>query len=417
MTQKLRIIVTGLIAQYPMGGVSWDYFQYVLGLSRLGHEVYYLEDTGFWPYNPQENGLSQNGCQFNIDYTQKIFEAYGLGDRWMFKFCCDTNKHEWYGLADRKREEVLNSADLLINVSGCLSEPEKYCSVKRLAYIDSDPVFTQVKLALGYETFHDQIQCHDKHFTFAENPNHVMPMTKFTWQATRQPVVLSEWMTSVKPSNVFTTIMNWTSYDALKYQGVEYGQKDQEFKKYLTLPSLLKAQNIDCTLELAVNQGKTTKTPYQALIKQGWILSDPSAVCPDLSSYRDYIQSSKAEWSVAKHGYVQGQSGWFSCRSACYLASGRPVVVQDTGFSHVLPCGSGLHAFSSLDEALDGIESVNAQYQSECSRAREIADEYFNSDRVLSKLIDAAMSDLTLSVDGTEIDLEPLQMESAQRAA
>lgn len=415
MTQKLRIVVTGLIAQYPMGGVSWDYFQYVLGLHRLGHEVYYLEDTGFWPYNPIENGLSQNGCEFNIDYIRSIFATNGLSDRWMFKFARDTDQHEWYGLTDKKRKEVLASADLLINVSGCLLNPEEYRSIKRLIYIDTDPVFTQVKLAQGLEIFNEQIGCHDKHFTFAENPHHAMPETEIYWQTTRQPVVLSEWVNNVTPTNTFTTIMNWTSYEALKYQGVEYGQKDQEFEHYLNLPSILSKQEIDCTIELAVNKGKTTQTPYRKLHEQGWVLSDPALVCPDMTRYRQYIQASKAEWSVAKHGYVQGQSGWFSCRSACYLAAGRPVVVQDTGFSHVLPCGTGLHAFTNLDEAVEGIDSVNARYQSECSNAREIAHEYFDSDRVLADLINKAISDSSLSLLRLDSGSKPLRR--YQRAA
>ncbi len=386
MNSRLRIVVTGLIAQYPLGGVTWDYLQYVLGFAGMGHDVYYLEDTGFWPYNPETGGLSEDGCQFNVAYLAEVMQQFGLQDKWLYRHdYTDT----WYGVDDTTRREVLASADILVNVSGCLVDPGRYRDIERLVFIDSDPVFTQVKLLNGYQSFRDQIDLHDVLFSFAENPSHRIPDSGDHWIPTRQPVVLSEWEPVDLKRDTFTTIMNWTSYQALEWQGETYGQKDAEFEQFIDLPSELPSG----TLELAVNDGNTTQTPRERLINSGWSLVSPNQVCGNLGSYRDYIRSSFAEWSVAKNGYVKGHSGWFSCRSACYLAAGRPVVVQDTGFRSLYPVGCGILAFSNVAEALAGIDSVRSDPDRHCEAARAIAESHFASGVVLNKLLDNAMSD------------------------
>lgn len=409
MDNRLRIVVTGLIGQYPLGGVAWDYMQYVLGLHQAGHDVYYLEDTGFWPFNPSEGGLAENGVTFNINYLDQVFQQFGLSGKWMFRFTRDTNDTQWYGMPERSRREVIASADLLINVSGCLLDPADYRHIPHMAYIDSDPVFTQVKLAAGDAIFNDQIRTHDSHFTFAENPNHCMPETDFNWIPTRQPIVLDQWRTDVKPERKLTTIMNWTSYDALVHNGIEYGQKDREFEPYLSLPEEFRQRNIPLGLELAVNEGKTTRTPRQGLISHGWQLADPNVVCPDINAYRDYISRSYAEWSVAKHGYVKGRSGWFSCRSACYLAAGRPVIVQDTGFSEILPVGEGIHAFNAIDDVYLATEKLLGNYRGEQQAALDIATHYFCAQTVLNDLIQKAMSpdNSRLHAHGYPVDTMP----------
>jgi hypothetical protein len=384
MITPLRIIVTGLIAQYPLGGVTWDYFQYVLGLARLGHEVYYFEDTGLWPYNPNEGGTAK-GCEFNVRYLSDLMARYGLSDRWAYCFPWET---QWFGLSESERMKVVTTADLLINVSGVLRNAWEYREVSRLVYIDSDPVFTQVKLARGQDDFRRLVDVHDVHFSFGEDFSEQMPQTGHRWLPTRQPIVLAEWQNAAEPRNVFTTVMNWTSYKPVQYEGRTYGQKDVEFRRFLDLPAAV----APTTLELAVNAGKTRGTPRRLLEHKGWRVVDPAQVCPDLDSYRRYVQTSKAEWSVAKNGYVVGQPGWFSCRSACYLAAGRPVVVQDTGFSRVLPTGEGLLAFNTFEDAAEAIRSVEADYPNHSNAAQAIAKEYFDSDTVLTRLIYDAFS-------------------------
>jgi hypothetical protein len=385
MDASLRIIVTGLIAQYPLGGVTWDYFQYVLGLARLGHDVYYLEDTGQWPYNPGEGGVSK-GCEFNVEYLARLMSRFGLAEKWAYRFPWQS---QWFGLSEAQRLDVIRSADLLINVSGTLERPEDYRQVRRLAYIDSDPVFTQVKLARGQTDFRTLIDIHDVQFSFGEHLSAAVPDTGHYWRPTRQPVVLSEWHPSTPYRNMFTTVMNWTSYNPVVYNNQTYGQKDEEFLRFLELPGLV----APIRFEIAVNQGKTRRTPHALLAYKGWNVADPAVVCPDLDSYRQYIESSKAEWSVAKNGYVVGQPGWFSCRSACYLAAGRPVIVQDTGFGSVLPVGEGLLSFTTLEEAVAAIREVDADYARHAKAARAIAETYFDAALVLTRLVNEALGD------------------------
>src|SRR5262252_9264701 len=240
MRSSLRIIVTGLIAQHPaLGGVTWDYLQYVLGLARLGHDVYYFEDTGQWPYNldggPTRNDWIAYDPTPNVNYLAKIMSRYGLADKWAYRFPI---KSRWYGLSHKKRRMVVESADLLINVSGTLKRPQDYRQVQRLVYIDSDPVFTQVKLKLsrGQIKFRKQLDAHDVYFSFGEHFSQHVPATGHRWHSTRQPIVLSEWRPSMPQRDVFTTVMNWTSYKPLTYRGQTYGQKDMEFKRFLELP-------------------------------------------------------------------------------------------------------------------------------------------------------------------------------------
>jgi len=406
---SLRIIVTGLIGQHPsLGGVTWDYLQYALGLARLGHDVYYFEDSGQWPYTnkggPSGNDWVARECGTNVEHLAKTMARFGLQGKWAYHF---PTARQWYGLSGENRRRVIESADLLINVSGTLEHPENYRGVKRLIYIDSDPAFTQVKLALTQEhaDFCDRVNAHDMHFSFGEHFTSVIPDTGHHWRPTRQPIVLSEWQSSMAPRNVYTTVMSWTSYKPISYAGRSFGQKDVEFKRFVQLAR--KVQPV--ALEVAMHElehtdwqsdhedwppkvceqvGTDSLTPYELLTLLGWRVVDPAIVCADIDNYRAYIKSSKAEWSVAKNGYVAGRAGWFSCRSACYLAAGRPVIVQDTGFGTALPTGEGILAFGTMDEAIAAIHEVEAHYERHAHAARAIADAYFDSDKVLQRLIE-----------------------------
>jgi hypothetical protein len=399
-----------LIAQHhALGGVTWDYLQVVLGMKRLGHDVYYIEDSGEWPYTfdeeQSENSRIVSSPQSTVEHLQTVMAEFGLSDKWAYRF---SPTSEWFGLADVKREELIRSADLLVNVSGTLEKPEHYRGVRRLVYIDTDPAFTQIDIAGGNSGRRHQVDAHDVHFTFGECLSKHLPDTGHHWHPIRQPIVLSEWHSSVPYRNVFTTVMNWTSYKVSMYRGRKYGQKDVEFLKFMGLPQKV----FPIPLEVAIhkpyirwpNDYKNTPpsvrgldhddtkwTPYHVLTQFGWHVIDATEVCADFDSYRRYIQQSKGEWSVAKNGYVEGKSGWFSCRSACYLAAGRPVVVQDTGFSQVLPAGEGLLTFHTLSEAEAAIREVEGNYSRHAKAARSIADEYFDSGKVLNRLLHIAM--------------------------
>jgi hypothetical protein len=384
MLSQLRIIVTGLIAQYPLGGVTWFHIQYLLGLSRLGHDVYYLEDSGQWPYNPLEDGLIEDPT-FNVDYLAEVMSRFGLEDKWAYRFPWES---QWFGLTDEERTNVIESADLLINVSGTLERPQDYRQIPRLAYIDTDPVFTQVKLARGQEDFRKLVDAHDVHFSYGERiggeSSHNVPATGHAWIPTRPPVVLSEWNPSAPHREVYTTVMNWTSHNSVSYNGQTYAQKDVEFRRFIELPQMV----APTVLELAIGSGKNQRTPYDLLTYKGWRLVDPTQVCPDLDSFRRYTESSKGEWSVAKNGYVLGQSGWFSERSARYLAAGRPVMLQETGYSSVLPVGEGLLAFTTLEEAASAVDDIEGDYSRHAKAAREIAEECFDAEAILASLLE-----------------------------
>jgi hypothetical protein len=387
MTSRLRVIVSGLIAQYPVGGVTWDYVQYAAGLRALGHDVYYLEDSGQWPYNPVEGGAGRDAA-FNAAYLAGVMSRFGLADRWAYRFPGGSLPdgtvfpEAWFGLSDARRRAIVRSADLLVNISSGIGAPDRYGEVRRLAYVDSDPVFTQIRWTQD-STFRRHVDAHHVHFSHGECLSSTSPSTGHVWHPLRPPVILAEWRPAASHRQVFTTVMNWTSYGDLVYRGEPYGQKDAEFMRYLELPRRV-APTI---LEVAVGVGRTRRVPRELLLEKGWRLVDPMAVCPDPDRYRQYVESSLGEWTVAKNGYVRGRAGWFSGRSACYLAAGRPVVVQDTGFAAVLPVGAGILPFRTLDEAAVALHCVEADYARHAKAARAIAAEYFDAFRVLSRLL------------------------------
>ncbi|MEO7251009.1 MAG: hypothetical protein ABIW30_00190 [Arenimonas sp.] len=388
----MRIIDTGLIAQHSLGGVTWDYLQYVLGLRRLGHDVYYIEDSGAWPY-AFDGGLTGTDfkvtdCSANVAHLAEVMSRFDLSERWAYRCPID---REWSGLSDVVREEVIASTELLLNISSTVLHPDEYRSIPRLAFVDSDPVFTQIKLARGQQDFRAVVDAHDVHFSFGESLTERVPSTGHHWIPTRQPVVLDQWCPGLPHRGVFTTVMNWASYNPVTFLGRTYGQKDVEFKRFIDLPRLVKPATVEIAAR-GTSRSQLPDTLLGHLRYKGWHVVDPAKVCPDMDSYRDYIQNSMAEWSVAKNGYVAGAPGWFSCRSACYLAAGRPVVVQDTGFSQVLPVGDGLLMFTSPEQAVEGIRRVMSDYARHARAAREIAEEYLDSDKVLANLIDKAFA-------------------------
>jgi len=378
-----RIVVTGSIAQMPLGGMTWHHLQYVLGLARLGHDVTYIEDTGDPPYDPRTR-LWLADHRTNISYLAAVMARMGLADRWAY---CELGGR-WTGLSDRKRAAALRSADLLLNISGMLSRPDAYRSLPRLAYVDTDPVFNQVKFAGGKARFRAVVDAHDVHFTFGERLTDAVPDTGHRWIPTRQPIVLAEWRGGAGRPGVFSTVMNWRVKSPTVFNGGVFGQKDVEFQRFMDLPRLV----APVILEIAVNRGSRERAPLELLSAKGWRVVDPERQCVGLDPYRSYIRSSMAEWSVAKNGYVVGKPGWFSERSACYLAAGRPVVVQDTGFPAVLPVGEGIVPFTNLEEAAAGIRDVVARHRRHAEAARAIAEEYFDSGRVLTRLVEQALT-------------------------
>jgi hypothetical protein len=399
LSERLNIIVAGLIGQYPIGGVTWDYVQYVLGLRELGHNVTYLEDSEQWPYNPSEGGCGREAVS-NAEYLGRVMERFDLADRWAYRFpggslpTGETFQERWFGLSEARRRAVIEEADLMINVSSGIGDPTRYRRIPRLVYVDTDPVFTQIR-AVQDDRFRAHLDAHDLHFTYGECASAAVPTTGHAWRPMRKPIAIGQWHPLAGHREAFTTVMNWTSYGDVTWNGQSYGQKDQEFLRFIDLPAAV----APTVLELAIGCGITRRAPQVELIRRGWRLVDPMQCCADVDDYRHYIESSKGEWTVAKNAYVVGQSGWFSGRTACYLAAGRPVVVQDTGFAPVLPVGEGIVVFQSFDDAIDGLREIEGDWKRHARAARAIAGEYFDARKVVGRLLERAAISIDPATD------------------
>ena len=381
----LKIIVPGYIIRGPIGGMTWHHLQYVIGLANLGHDVYFLEDSADYEscYDPSKNKMGVDPT-YGLKFTKKVFERVGSGNNWAYY---DEHTRRWFGPCKNKITEICSQADLLLNMSGKNPIRPWFENIPIRAIVDTDPAFTQICHLTDYKTL-EQAKKHTTFHTFGENFGNntcSIPNDGFNWQPTRQPIVLEAWKTtSGSKEGKFTTVMQWDSYAAREFNGKHYGMKSGEFKKFIELPK--KVGNI---FELAVG---SSSVPRDLLVDKGWKVIDPLIPTKDPWTYQEFIRFSKAEFTVAKHGYVVTNSGWFSERSAAYLASGRPVITQQTGFSEWLPTGEGVLAFNNMDQAIAAIEDVNSRYEFHCKRAREIAEEYFDYKKVLPKLIDTAMN-------------------------
>lgn len=382
----MRIVVTGLIGQYPFGGVIWDYIQYVLGFQALGHDVVYLEDTGVWPYDPVRETITED-CSYQIASLTRIFNDFNLGDRWIYRNAADG---KFYGAGEILAREMIKSGDLLVNVSTASWFEDYDVGVKHQMFLDGDPMFTQIGLHDPQKTSYTQrLRNHNSHFSFGlklGDADCLVPDTGIRWKKTIQPVALEYWPYQEQaPLDRFTTVMNWCSYKPKLWQDKEYGQKDLEFTRFQDLPL-----HTPQKLVIAMGQGIGKKRPTKELTAKGWGILEPDVVIPDHKTYHEFLRTSKGEWSIAKHGYVQGKTGWFSCRTACYLALGRPSIVQDTGWSEHLPHGEGLIPFNTLEECVSGIATINADYVGHSRAARAFAEKHLDAKVVCQDLLDQA---------------------------
>jgi hypothetical protein len=383
---RLRILVLGYIVRGPLGGMAWHHLQYVMGLHDLGHDVYFVEDSDDTPwccYDPAR-GVTDADPTYGLRFATRIFKRIGLGSRWAYY---DAHTQHWFGPCADRITDTCASADLLLNLS-CANPLRPWLTeVPIRALIDTDPVFTQIRNLVDPVRRNRSLQ-HTAFLSFGENiglSRAAVPTDGLPWQTTRQPIVLDAWPVVPGPARgKFTTVMQWDSYPVREHNGTSYGVKSDSFGPYIDLPE--KAGPI---FEVALG-GRTA--PRALLRSKGWVLRDPFGTTQDPWAYQRYIQQSRAEFSVAKHGYVVSRSGWFSERSAAYLASGRPVVAQDTGFSDFIDAGSGVVPFNTPEEALAGIEEVNSRYEFHCRAARAIAEEYFDAGRVLPALIERTMN-------------------------
>jgi hypothetical protein len=393
--EKLRIVVGGFIGLYPTGGVTWDYIQYPLGLKLLGHEVYYIEDTGqYSTYRITERDWDDP--HDSVAYLQTIMEKFGMAGQWAYR---DTFSGQCYGMSLQKVMDICATADLFINISAATIFREEYLRIPRKALIDSDPMFTQVQtfevktnIDERYITHKIKVTDYDYHFTFGENigaPDCLIPSLDIDWIPTRQPICMDHWKVGQNKANghpfSFTTIMNWSTRSRLEYNNQQWGQKDVEFRKFLAMPQLF--ANAAFKVVLAVSTDFKKELNREMIAGHGWQILHPDQTIANSEEYQNFIMNSDAEFSIAKETYVKSRSGWFSCRSACYLAAGRPVITQETGWSGYITPGEGLFAFHDEQTALEALEEVTSRYHHHAKAARELAYEYFDSKKVLASMI------------------------------
>jgi hypothetical protein len=388
---KLRIIVGGYIGLFPTGGATWDYIQYPLGLKMLGHDVYYIEDTLLYPVF-QEKGEKWDDPSSIIQYLGETMKDFGFEGRWAYR---DIATNNCYGMPLSDLMEICRTADIFINISCSTFMRDEYRRIPKRILLDSDPMFTQVTLfnelkGIEKTSVKNLVETHNYLFSFGENIGNtdcLVPTLNLEWLKTRQPVCLDFWTKNHHSARFgFTSVMNWSGRKKMLYNGETWGQKDIEFDKITGIPAMFPDLNFDVVINSPLNPESEYNTAW--LQHNGWHILNPKRVVNDYKSYSEFIKSSVAEFSVAKETYVKSNSGWFSCRSACYLAAGRPVITQETAWSKFIPPGNGLFAFTDLPSAAAAIAEVAGNWQKHSIAAVEIARNYFDSKIVLGEMIE-----------------------------
>ena len=374
----MTIIVSGMIAGDPyQGGATWAVLQYVLGLRELGHDVHFIEPVAADKLQPRGTDLSRST---NAAYFRSVMRQFALESRAALVLA---GTQQTVGLSYDTLRTIAGESDCLINISGMLADPALTESIPVRVYLDLDPGFNQLWWAEGIDVRFDG---HTHFVTIGPalgEADCAIPTCGRSWIATRQPVVLSEWLPAGRVTlDAFTTVANWRGYGSITHNSVFYGQKAHAWRQFMALPDQTHEHFL---VALAIHPDETRD--LHDLLAHRWRLIDPAHVSDTPDRYRSFVQGSKGEIGVAKSGYATARCGWFSDRSVCYLASGRPVVAQQTGFSRFLPTGEGLFAFETTDEARAGIDEVAGDYARHSRGARAIAEEYFDASRVLPQLL------------------------------
>ena len=402
MTRNLRLVIMGILGRTPLAGVSWQVLHFLEGFRRLGSDVYYIEDTGGWAYNPlqkirdhETEGIHASNCEYAVDHVAKIMSWFGLQDRWCYRSRVDGR---FFGLSEREVSRLFESADALVNLTGSTQLLEEHVRVPVRIYLETDPVARQIELIQGDRKAIDLLEAHTHYFTYGENlgaPDCAVPVTRFNYLPTRQPIVLDWWAPDANlpygenhrrnSPNCFTTIAKWRQPGKdIEWNGESYSwSKHVEFLKFIDLP---RRTDQEFELALAWEDDKDEEAIPQ-LTAHGWRVVDAISLSLDIAPYRDYILGSRGEFTVAKDQNIRLRSGWFSDRSACYLAAGKPVITQDTAFGNILPIGRGLFAFQTMEDILAAIDTIQVDYTGHCRAAREIAEEYFAAENVLGSLL------------------------------
>jgi hypothetical protein len=376
------IAIAGSLAQKPgRGGHTWVFLQYLLGFRKLGWDVLFLDRL------EPDMCIDETGMRApiersqNVRYFQEVMSRFRLDGSYGLLCSGDTTT---IGLSRAKILERVSASAALINIMGFLRDDEILMAAPKRVFLDIDPGFGQMWQALGQ---HETFSGHDAYVTIAENigqPECTIPTCGLAWITTRQPIVLDEWPAAHGGDGAgpITSIASWRgAYGPVAYQGTTYGLRAHEFRKFASLPGLTTRR-----FEIALDIHPADVKDIELLCGNQWSLIEPRLAAGDPWRYRDYIRSSAAEVMIAKSMYVQTRSGWFSDRSICYLASGRPVLAQDTGFGDTLPTGEGLLTFATVEEAAEATRAIGRDHARHALAARRLAEECFDSSKVLGAL-------------------------------
>jgi hypothetical protein len=379
-----HVMISGAIACHPLFGAgnSWAFLQYLLGMRRLGLEVYYVEQL-----NPDECidehwQPADFSSSANVRYYRELMNRFGLLHS---SSLLESAGPGFVGLSRNEVERIAPDVDLLINFSGHLHLQALLGAARRRMYIDLDPGYTQI--------WHEQygadmnLRHHDIYVTVGLNLGEAdcpLPTCGIRWQKSLPPVVIAEWTTTKLPHRTYSTVADWRGFNPVEWRGVWYGQKADEFKRIISLPNRLRTPLELCLLIAPDDPDRIELERY------GWQLAPPTVHAATTDAYRDYITGSRGEFTAVKHGYAAGRTGWFSDRSACYLAAGRPVIMQDTGVGKYLPTGSGLLTFTDIDTAAAAIAEVESDHARHAAAAAAFARDYLDSDVVLPRLLGLA---------------------------
>jgi hypothetical protein len=384
---KGKIIVFGILFWYPLAGVTFQFLHYLIALRRLGYDVHYIEDSARWIYDPRLNDLSPDPTG-NLAAIVPTLEAHGFAGKWAFRGKYPDG--QTYGMNDAQIDALYREADAFLNVTGAQELRDEHLQIRRRIYVESDPFVSQVKVAKGDAGMARTLQDHDTLFTFGENigaPDCGIPLdARFKWMPTRQPVLLDLWPVAERnPEAPFNTITTWHNKGKnIEWQGdTWYWTKDREFEKFIDLPT----RRPGVPFELAAG---VTPEVRELLTTNRWRLADSVGVSTSIDSYRDYIRNSRGEFTVARDQYVRPRTGWFSDRTACYLAAGRPVITQETGFSKFYGSGEGLFGFASMDDILAAVDAIESNHSKQSHAARDLAAEYFAGEKVVGSLMQRA---------------------------
>jgi hypothetical protein len=370
-----RITIAGAVAQKAgAAGHTWQFLQYLLGFKRLGYDVLLVDRLA---------DCDEATTARAVAYVKAVMEEHGLGDAWSV----DVGDGTHAGVSRARALSHVAGSDLLINVMGFATDDELLAAAPRRVFLDTDPGFAQMWDELGWS---DLLSGSDTHVTIGERIGRddcSIPTCGLPWVTTCQPVVLDQWpRQTAPPSRPFTSVATWRgAYDAIDLKGRRYGLRAHEFRRLARLPACARGE-----FQLALSiDAEADAADVDLLQGAGWLLVAPDVVSSTPGAYKRFVRESLAEFMVAKGMYVSTRGGWFSERSTCYLASGRPVLAQDTGLADLYPLGEGLLSYSTLEEAAAGADEITAHYDRHCRSARELAEEYFDSDKVLSRLLEA----------------------------